>query len=205
MIAREGWLPIFVTLGVASLLFLRAGPLWSAPAWGLALYLLFLFRFPSRRVPASPLAVVCPADGRIATVEQTRDPWLDRSALRVVVALAAPGVATLRSPTEGKVMDFWRARESGAARPRFRSLTRYTLWVRTDEGDDVVFSVLARAIVSRFKAVVAPGERIGQGKRFGFIYFGTRVEVFVPVNSRRVVAEGERVRAGSDVLTALIH
>ncbi len=205
MIAREGWLPIFVALGAATLLLWRLGPLWSAPAWGLALYCLFLFRFPRRQVPASPLAVVCPADGRVATVEQTRDPWLERSALHIAVALAAPGITTLRSPTEGKVMDFWTARESDTARPRFRSPTRYTLWVRTDEGDDVVFSVLARAAISRFKAAVGPGERIGQGKRFGFVYFGTRVEVFLPVNCNGAVSEGQRVRAGSDVLAALIH
>lgn len=205
MIAREGWLPILVTFGAAVLLIPRVGPLWSAPVWGLALYLVFLFRFPSRQVPASPLAVVCPADGRIAAVEQTRDPWLERSALHIAVTLAPPGVATLRSPTEGKVMDFWTARGDGGTGSSLGSPTRYTLWVRTDEGDDVVFSVLARAVVSRFKAAVAPGERIGQGKRFGFIYFGTSVEIFVAANSRRVVSTGQGVRAGSDVLAALIH
>lgn len=205
MIAREGWPPVAVAAGLAIALVWGVGPLWSTPAWALTLYLLVLFRFPNRRVPASPLAVVCPVDGRVAAVEQTRDPWLERSALRVAVALAAPGIATLRSPTEGKVMDFWIERRQGAARVRLTSPTCYTLWVQTDEGDDVVFSVLAKRSVSRFKAAVAPGERIGQGKRFGFIYFGTRVEVFMPADARCTLVERQRVLAGSDVLATLIH
>jgi phosphatidylserine decarboxylase len=205
MIAREGWAPLSTVLGVAVFLVLRGEAPWSVPAWLLLLYLVVLYHYPDRQIPPSPLAVVCPADGRVVEVGQARDPWLERSVVRLAVALAAPGVTALRSPTEGKVMDLWVNAEGKEASKRFASSGRYTLWLRTDEGDDVVFSVLSRGRVSRFKADVGPGERVGQGTRIGFVYFGAGVEILVPANSRPAVSGGEAVLAGSGVLATLVH
>jgi len=202
MIAREGWPVVAVTLVFAAVLAHRLGVVWTLPAAALLGCLVYVYGYPSRGVPADPLAVVCPADGCVRGVREAHDPWLARAAQVITVALPAPGITVLRSPAEGKVMDFWTRPGAGGAA---LSPVGYAMWIRTDEGDDIVFSLGSRRSISRFKADVSPGERVGQGKRFAFVYFGGWVEVLVPASSEVLVAEGQRVRAGSDAVATLVH
>ena len=99
-------------------------------------------------------------------------------------------------------MDFWT--NLGSEQAPTGSPTEYTIWVQTDEADDVVFSVVTRAF-SRFKADVAPGERVGQGQRNGFIFFGKRVDVLMPANACAEVSPGDSILAGSGVIATLVR
>jgi len=78
------------------------------------------------------------------------------------------------------------------------------LWVRTDEDDDVAVCVSTHRH-SRFKSLSAPGERVGQGQRNGFVYFATEVTLYLPLNTHTEVASGEPVRAGSSIVATLVH
>ena len=135
------------------------------------------------------------------TVEEKYDHWLDRDAVVIGIQAHAPGITALRSPTEGKVMDFWT--NLGTQELSTRSPTEYAVWLQTDELDDVVMSVVTRTF-SRFKADVAPGERVGQGQRNGFIFFVRRVDVLLPADSSVEVSLGDRVLAGSGVVAMLL-
>lgn len=209
MIAREGWFPIAATTVSAALVAYHFGATWSLPLWMLLGCLLFLFRDPDRAVPALPLAVVSPADGKVTLVEQIDDPWLDRKALKIQVEMRNLGFSPLRSPIEGKIMDLWTTpgphRGVDAPPGSGGSMNCYALWIRTDEDDDVVFAVMSRRRFSRFKTDTAPGERVGQGQRNGFVSFGSRVDVLVPVNSQREARVGTDVLAGSGVIATLVH
>ena len=211
MIAREGLVPVGIAALSAAAVAAYADPAWSIPLWALTAYVLFVFRESAPDIPNAPLAVLSPGDGEVVEVAENRDPWLDRNALRVRVALEGPGIGVLRSPVEGKVMDYWtsahRFDAPGTPRPT-RGSSRgsprcYSAWVQTDEGDDVVFAVSSLHRISRFKLYSAPGERIGFGQRMGFIYFGSVVDVYVPAGSRRKVASGNAAHAGSSVLAEL--
>lgn len=81
----------------------------------------------------------------------------------------------------------------------------YALWVKTDEGDDMVMAVSASRALSRFKADVAPGERIGQGHRIGFVYLGSRIDVLLPAGTRSHVSEEQTTLAGCGVIATLVH
>lgn len=210
MIAREGWFPITGFGLVVMVLTVRYGLLWALPGWVLFALLLFVYRYPKRDVPALPLAVVSPVDGRVVTAKKLRDPWLERQALCIGIRMNAPGITPIRSPTEGKVMEFWAqpstcfstAPESDEADA---TVGCYALWVRTDEGDDMVMAVSAHHSFSRFKSDVAPGERVGQGHRIAFIYLGSQVDVLLPPATRSHVSEGQRTLAGCGVIATFIH
>jgi len=209
MVAPEGFPTIAVALAAALLVAYFLSIAWSVPLWGVGAYLLYVFYEREPIVPALPLAVVSPVAGRVTEIDETRDPWLDRPTRRIRVDLDAPGVTVLRSPTEGKVMDYWTSPHPfGAERSAARegsSPNCYALWVRTDEGDDVVFAVSSLKRISRFRCHVPPGQRIGQGQRNGFVYFGSFVDLLLPLTSRPHASLGDRLRAGSGVVAELVH
>lgn len=209
MIAREGLIPIAV-VGAAALAAAHfAGVPWSLPLWALLAYLLHLFRESAAEIPNLPLAVLSPGDGRVVDVVEDRDPWLDRDVLRVRVALDGLGIGVLRSPIEGKVMNYWTSAQPfgapGRLDPAASSPNCYSIQVRADEGDDVVFAVSSLRPISRFKLYVAPGERVGIGQRCGFIYFGSVVDVFMPPDTSREAQTGHAVLSGSTVLGQLVR
>jgi len=196
VIAREGWPFITAVAAVAVVAHAALGPKWAGPLWAAALVLVFLFRNPARPVPAQPLAVVSPVDGKVLAVEPGRDPYLERDAMQVSLRISLLSVYAMRSPTEGKVAKQWFPEKGGQS--------RYAVWVQTDEQDDIVVEVLP-ATMLRPSCEIQAGERIGQGQRCGLIPFGARVKVFLPVGSRLAVAPGDRLRAGSDIIATLVH
>jgi phosphatidylserine decarboxylase len=209
MIAREGVIPIGAACIAAAAVAQFATAPWSLPLWLLAGVLAYLFSESSPAVPNLPLAVLSPANGRVIEMSEARDLWLDRDACRALVELDRFGMGVLRSPVEGKVMDFWTS-----AQPFNRADTLdatgfspncYSTWVQTDEGDDIVLAVSSLRPISRLKLYVAPGERIGIGKRIGFVYFGSVVEVFMPAQTRREAAAGAPAKAGCTVLGSLVR
>ncbi len=202
LVLKEGWLYASVVLLVSLLLQHFAERPWvAAPLWLLAVLLLFLYRDPTREVPALPLAVISPADGRITRVEPAHDPYLDRDAIRISVQMRFWGIYTTRSPTEGKIVERW-TRMPGMQAGDSR---RYGIWIQTDESDDVVLVLSHSNLLQRPQCYVNTGERIGQGQRCGFIRFGAEVEVYVPANSKVNVEAGQAVRAGVDVIATLVH
>jgi phosphatidylserine decarboxylase len=81
----------------------------------------------------------------------------------------------------------------------------HALWIRTDEGDDVVLLVSSRWRLHRWTCAVHVGERIGQGQRCGFGMLISRVDVMLPRPVRVEVGRHDRLRAGSDVIATLRH
>lgn len=197
LIAREGWLSLFLVGGAAATVLYQIGWLWSVPLWVLIGVLLFLFRDPARTVPAAPLAVVSPADGRVTLVETCHDPYLDRDARRVTIRMHPYGVFSTRSPTEGKMLEPKRDSSTSADVP-------HGVWLQTDELDDLVIVMNRGPLRNPPRCYVRFGERVGQGQRCGFITLGSTVDIYLPLNSRIKVQEGDRVHAGADVIAQLL-
>ncbi len=202
-------MPIGVTAAVAVAVHVAYGFLAALALWVALLVLGYIYRDPQRPVPSLPLALVGPADGRVASVRHATDPWLKRDVLRIGIRLPSLGIGPLRSPTEGKVMDYRLAHEAYrtvdfCVLPR-RVAVCHAMWVRTDEGDDVVLVVSSRWSFHRLQFSVNVGERIGQGQRCGFSHFGSRVDVLAPVSSRAEIDANQHVAAGSTVIASLVH
>jgi phosphatidylserine decarboxylase len=203
LILREGWLYAALAAVVALLIQQFSGWLAALPLWLAAAGLLFLFRNPDREIPPAPLAVVSPADGRIESVADCRDPYLSRDAICISIQGSILGPYVTRSPIEGKVQQRWRAsdsrREGSAANPSDG------LWIQTDEGDDVVLVMARRAALRAPRCYPQSGQRVGQGQRCGHVPFGAQVHLFLPASTRVDVREGDHVRAGADSVATLVH
>ena len=207
MLAPEATIPVGSAVALAgAVTYLGPFPL-AGSLWFIAMALAFVYRDLPREIPSAPLAVVSPVDAEVISVRTVRDPWLDRECVRIRLRPAIPGIGPLRSPVEGKVMEYWTGTPSGYAdnADTDASPLCYTLWIQTDEGDDVVYSVRSNSRLSRFKVDVAPGERVGHGKRNGFAYLANRVDVLLPANAHSEIEPGARVLAGSGILGKLVR
>jgi phosphatidylserine decarboxylase len=206
LIAREGWPflagSVVLALAVGGL----AGWWWSAPVWLWVLFVLQFFRDPARAVPGDRRTVVAPADGRIVAVEKAEDPYLKRPSMKVSVFMNVFNVHSNRSPVDGKVRQAWYATGSfvnAALDKASVENERNALWLRADAGQDVTCVQIAGLIARRILCYAKAGDRLRRGDRFGFIRFGSRVDVYLPAEARVKVELGQRVYAASTVLAEL--
>lgn len=201
-IAREGW-PALLFAGVLLVIVQLFGfhLLASFLLVVLILLLLFLHRDPWQTIPSRPLAIVSPVHGRVESISDSRDPFLDRPVKCIRLRTTPLDIFSLRSPIEGKVMEQWLRPLPAPGGERHC----YAFWVQSDEGDHVVTSVRLSRPRWRYRFYMQSGERLGQGQRCGFLYFGAVVDVLLPPNVKIEVKEGEKIRSGSSALAVLVH
>jgi phosphatidylserine decarboxylase len=189
-------------LGVA----VWAGWLWSIPLWLLALFILQFFRDPPREVPQDARAVLSPADGRIVEVSRAQDPYLKRDALKVSVFMNVFNVHSNRSPVDGVVKERWYfpgAFVNAALDKASLANERNALWLRTGDGRDITCVQVAGLIARRILCYVGAGAELARGQRFGFIRFGSRVDLYLPLDAQVKAEIGEKVYAAESVLAWL--
>lgn len=206
LIAREGW--PFVAGGVLLALVVAglAGWGWSLPFWLATAFVLQFFRDPPREVPEDPQLVVSAADGRVVAVEKARDPWLERDALKVSVFMNVFNVHSNRSPVDGEVRRRWYhpgAFLNAALDKASEANERNALWLRTRDGQDVTCVQIAGLVARRILCDVNAGALLERGQRFGFIRFGSRVDVYLPPDAEVECVLGEKVYAAESVLARL--
>ncbi|MEM6641301.1 MAG: hypothetical protein AAF610_15540 [Pseudomonadota bacterium] len=200
IVAREGW-SFILSVALVLLIAIRLANIWVCVSLAfLLVVLILLFRDPRRRLPPLPLGILAPVDGRILRITPTNQGQLRREAMLIEMSVNHFGAYTARSPAEGKVLDL---------RDNVRDGSRLTghsgLWVRTDEGDDVVVLMIGNRWVAKPRCIVGYGERVGQGRRFAFSRLARRVEIYIPLSARIDVRPGQRVRAGEDVLASFVR
>ena len=205
IIAREGWpfLAIGVVVSAVATWFICW---WSLPLWLATLFVLQFFRDPARDVPDEPSAVVSPADGRIVFVGRAQDPYLKREALKISVFMNVFNVHSNRSPVDGTVKEKWYfpgAFVNAALDKASLENERSALWLRTRDGQDVTSVQVAGLIARRILCYVDSGAELVRGQRYGFIRFGSRVDIYLRTGARRKVAIGDKVKASSTVLAEL--
>jgi len=203
IVAREGWPFLAVAVALALAAGLPAGWGWSLPFWLAALFVLQFFRDPPRDVPDDPRAVVAPADGRIVAVERARDPWLERDALKVSIFMNVFNVHSNRSPVDGTVKKRWYhagAFVNAALDKASTENERNALWFRTRTGEDVTCVQVAGLIARRILCYAAEGAELARGERYGFIRFGSRLDVYLPLDAEAQAALGDKVYAAESVI-----
>ena len=203
IIAREGWTFLALSIVVALALSLAGPWVLAALAWLIVLFIAQFFRDPPRTVPSEPSAVLSPADGKIVSVEKVRDPYLDRDALKISVFMNVFNVHSNRSPVDGVVVAAW-YHAGGFVNAALDKASleneRNALHMRTAAGRDVTCVQIAGLIARRILCYVKPGESLARGQRYGFIRFGSRVDVYLAPDARPKVAIGDVVFATETVL-----
>ena len=150
-------------------------------------------------MPDEPRAVVSPADGRIVVVGRAQDPYLKREALKISVFMNVFNVHSNRAPVDGAVKERWYfpgAFVNAALDKASLENERNALWLRTrDGGADVTCVQIAGLIARRILCYVDAGAELVRGQRFGFIRFGSRVDVYLPLDAEPKAAIGDKVYA----------
>lgn len=201
LIAREGWMILLAAFAAALLATWLVG-YWSIPFWIWAFFALQFFRDPSRTPPADADAVIAPADGRIVVVEKTTDPFLKRDALKISVFMNVFNVHSNKSPVDGEIKERWYIPGSFVNADLDKASTeneRNALWIQTPRGD-VTSVQIAGLIARRILCYVNAGQRLARGERYGFIRFGSRVDVYLPATARAEVSLGDKVSGGRTIL-----
>ncbi|HUY04365.1 MAG TPA: phosphatidylserine decarboxylase [Rhodocyclaceae bacterium] len=206
LIAREGWPYLAISLGAALLLTGAAGWWWASPLWLVFVFCLQFFRDPARLIAGTASSVLSPADGRIVAVEPQRDPWLDRDALKISVFMNVFNVHSNRSPVDGEVKQRWYHPGKFFNADLDKASTeneRNALWLRTADGQDVTCVQVAGLIARRILCYVDAGSHLERGQRYGFIRFGSRVDVYLSPAARVKVTIGDKVSAAVTILAEL--
>ena len=206
IIAREGWPFIGITLGFAMIVEGSGGLSWSWPLWLAVAFCLQFFRDPGRLVAGNAKSVLAPADGRIVAIEPVEDPWLQRDALKVSVFMNVFNVHSNRSPVDGEVKQRWYHPGKFFNADLDKASTeneRNALWIRTADGRDITCVQVAGLIARRILCYVDAGTKLLRGQRYGFIRFGSRVDLYLPLDARIKVTIGDKVRASATILAEL--
>ena len=205
VIAKEGW-PFLAIAIVAALIV----TLWSFPAsipfWIIALFVLQFFRDPARSAPEGENLVLAPADGRIVAVEEVYDIYAERNALKISVFMNVFNVHSNRSPVDGTVkkVQYFSGKFFNAALDK-ASLEneRNAMVLETANGHTVTAVQVAGLVAKRILCYAQAGNELKRGQRYGFIRFGSRVDVYLPLGSRPRVVIGDKVSATSTALADL--
>ena len=205
LIAREGWPHVAIAIAAALLATAFLGG-WALLFWALAAFVVQFFRDPPRHAPLEPGIAVSPADGRVLLVQKARDPYLQRDALKVSVFMNVINVHSNRSPVEGVVKQRWYhgGKFLNASLDKSSDENERTaLWIRTDDGIDLTCVQVAGFVARRILCYANVGDRLARGQRYGFIRFGSRVDLYLPVGTAPRVSIGDKVTAGETVFAEL--
>lgn len=165
------------------------------------------FRDPDRVIPEGQEVVVSPADGKIISVSKTADsPFELGDTLKISIFMSVFNVHVNRIPFTGRIKDirynpgkFFSANLDKASKKNEHN----AVLLETDEGKDICFVQVAGLIARRIICSISPEDRVLRGNRFGIICFGSRLDVYLPVDSRVEVSVGDMVKAGTSVLGKL--
>ncbi len=167
------------------------------------------FRSPNFAVTTHNQHVICPADGKVVVIEEVEETeYLKDKRIQVSVFMSPVNVHVNRNPIAGMVKYFkyhpgkylvaWHPKSS-------TENERTTIAIENPEGVTVLFRQIAGALARRIVWYVKEGQEVEQGAQFGFIKFGSRVDIFLPVGTKINVALGDKVKGGRTILAELTN
>ena len=216
MIHREGYtilITTFVVLAVIVYLVFR----FSDIAWlrylivfsAVVVFGLFaqFFRNPARNTVLNTNHVIAPADGKVVVIENVEEPEYFKGTRKQISIFMSPlNVHVNRNPISGVVSYFkyhpgkylvaWHPKSS-------TDNERTTTVIKNDDGEEILFRQIAGAVARRICYYVDKGDTVKQGEEMGFIKFGSRIDVFVPTDSKITVDIDQVTRGGETVLAEL--
>jgi phosphatidylserine decarboxylase len=172
----------------------------------LFLFTIAFFRDPNRPVPAGPNLIVAPADGRVRDiVDLDEKEILKTKTRRVGIFLSIFDVHTNRAPIDGRIV--YRQHHAGlcldARDPNCSEKNEAMTWAFENPRGRIVVRQLTGSIARRIVAWANVGDKLKKGERFGMIRFGSRTELYLPLNAEVLVKTGDHVSGGSTVIARL--
>jgi phosphatidylserine decarboxylase len=205
IIAREGW-PYLILLFIPAVLVMKfIGFYYSLPLWVLFIFVLQFFRDPPRLVPVAPNAVLSPADGRIVAVEKTHDVYANRDALKISIFMNVFNVHSNRIAVNGRIksIQYFPGKFVNADLDKASTENERNAVVIESANHLITLVQVAGLIARRILCYARVGDYVKKGERYGFIRFGSRVDVYLPVQAEPLVTVGDKVSATTTLLAIL--
>ena len=205
IIAKEGW-PFLIGIGIVVLLITYfAGMVYAWPFWIIFLFVLQFFRDPQRLLPIAENAVLAPADGRVIIVEKTEDPYANRSALKISIFMNVFNVHSNRVAVNGRIksIQYFPGKFFNADLDKASIENERNAVIIESAGHIVTLVQVAGLIARRILCYAHVGDFVKKGERYGFIRFGSRVDVYLPTEAEPLVSVGDKVYATSTLLAIL--
>ncbi len=179
-------------------------------AASIILYLIVLqfFRNPIFKVAENEKQILAPADGKVVVIEETEETeYLKERRKQVSIFMSPVNVHVNRMPAGGTISYFkyhpgkylvaWHPKSS-------TENERTTVVVKTPNGVEILFRQVAGALARRIKWYISEGQKLEQGQEFGFIKFGSRVDLYLPLDTKIVVKPGDVTKGGRTVIAELV-
>ena len=200
---RDGYFYAAPLIVAAALLGWLANPAWAMIPVALALFFLWFFRDPERKISQEPGAVVSPGDGRVTDVSPVTIAGESRT--KISIFLSVFDVHVNRSPIAGVIRDvrYQKGKFMNAMNRACADLNEQNVVTVEGEGQTVVFKQIAGLLARRIVFDPKVGDRLERGQRVGLIKFGSRVDVMFDAGAKLNVKVGDRVHGGSSVLAYL--
>jgi phosphatidylserine decarboxylase len=216
-IHREGYKTIaigalaFAFINLCSFYFISAHEAWLSgliflATLGLLLFLISFFRVPSRKLSAGDNLVICPADGKVVVIEEIVDEEYFRDKrLQISIFMSPANVHQNRNPTGGEVVysQYHKGKYLVAWHPKSSTENeRHSIVIRNGRGE-ILVKQIAGALARRIVNYLTVGQKVEQAAEMGFIKFGSRVDVLLPVGTKVEVQLNQTVQGGVTVLAKL--
>ncbi|MCK9402151.1 MAG: phosphatidylserine decarboxylase family protein [Chitinophagaceae bacterium] len=215
-IHREGYKTIAITalifglFNVVSFTFLSASIPWLALALfvitlGLFLFIVSFFRIPNRAFTINDKQIICPADGKVVVIEEvTEVEYFKDKRIQVSIFMSPANVHVNRNPMSGEVIynQYHRGKYLVAWHPKSSTENeRWSMVTRNSYGE-ILYKQIAGALAKRICNYTKVGQQVKQGDEYGFIKFGSRVDVLLPLTARVKVTLNQVVKGGVTVLAS---
>ena len=206
IVAREGWERIVLAFVLAGAVHFLGGMWIAAVFWIVALLVLQFFRDPPRSIPDLPGGVVSPAHGQVVAIQPDQDPFSGAPSTRISIFMNIFSVHSNRIPVAGQIVarKYFPGRFLNAALEKASSENeRCAVQIETEQGRQVSCVQIAGWVARRVLTYVDVGDSVARGQRYGFIRFGSRVDVYLPSDAEIVVKAGKWVLSGSDIIARI--
>lgn len=182
---------------------------WAVIICSLALYvfMLFFFRLPDRSLEPNHGLIYAPADGKVVVIEETEETeYFKDTRLQVSIFMSPFNVHSNRYPVSGKIkfVRYHPGNNMVAWHPKSSELNeRSTIVIETIDGTEILIRQIAGAVARRIVTYSREGKDVMQGDELGFIKFGSRVDLFLPVGTEIEVPILQQVRANMSILARI--
>jgi len=170
----------------------------------LYIFILFFFRLPARHLEPDPGLIYAPADGKVVVIEETEEKEYFRDLrLQVSIFMSPFNVHSNRYPVSGRVkyVGYHPGNYMVAWHPKSSELNeRSTIVIETKEGNEILIRQIAGALARRIVTYAKENQEVRQGDELGFIKFGSRVDIFLPIGTEIEIPILQQVKANKSII-----